>query len=189
MTEPTMTSTDAPAAAPPAADPSTSDGAAVGAAITAAVRTEFDQVVPHLVAALKRDRAFDDLVKRLADTERRLDVRRDRPLAVSVHRLLQRVRRLSMEPETRAALDAEILEILDQAGFGEYGAVGDTFDPDLHDPIAGRTDGGRAQVVEVLASGLASYGDVVIRAQVRVRPATEVLSAQTKHTDTEESRP
>jgi hypothetical protein len=154
-----------------------------------AVRAEFDQVVPHLVAALKRDRAFDDLTRRLADTERRLDARRDRPLAVAVHRLLQRVRRLSMEPETRSALDAEIVATLGRAGFGEFGAVGDTFDPDLHDPIAGRTDGGKGTVAEVLASGLASYRDVVIRAQVRVRPAGEAASTQDTPTDAKESRP
>ena len=144
-----------------------------------AVRDELDAVVPHLVAALKRDRAFDALSARLRETERRLEARRERPMAVAVHRVLCRLRRLSFDDQARAALDAELVEVLTGAGFEEFGSVGEPFDPARHEALAGEAQDGRGVVVELYATGLGCFGQVVTAAQVRVgaeAPSREEVS-------------
>jgi GrpE len=137
-----------------------------------AVKNEFDSVLPHLVAALKRDRAFDALDDRLRRAERRLESRQERPLVLALAGLLHRLRHLDFAPEVKASLDDELVKILEDAGFQEIGAVREPFDPTRHDPIEGRTEQGRGVVVRVLAHGLVSYGDVLLRAKVAVAPAT-----------------
>jgi molecular chaperone GrpE len=139
-------------------------------AIRAAVRAELDKVVPHVVAALKRDRAFDELTNRLREAERRVEARRERPTGVALLKLLHRLRHLDLDREIRSSLDSEIVGILEMAGFTESGAVGEPFDPDRHEPLDGRLSGGAGTVVEVYATGLASFSDTVVRAQVRVAP-------------------
>jgi len=150
------------------------DPADIGEVVRKAVRAEFDEVVPHVVAALKRDRAFDDLQERLRAAERRLDSRRERPVVTALLSLLHRLRHLDFEPDVRSSLDAEIVKILNDAGFEEIGAVGEAFDPARHEPIDGRTSDSNGIVARVYATGLSSFGDIVVRAQVGVTPATDV---------------
>jgi hypothetical protein len=147
--------------------------AAVAELLSAAVRDELDKVVPHIVAALKRDRAFDALAERLRDAERRLEARRERPIGSALLAFLHRLRHLSLDPMISLSLDAEIVRILHQAGFEELGKVGEPFDPAHHEPLEGRTGNGEGRVAEVYATGLASCGEVVVRAQVRVIPNDE----------------
>jgi molecular chaperone GrpE (heat shock protein) len=85
-----------------------------------------------------------------------------------VHRVLQRLRHLEFEPEARSALDAELVEVLAQAGYQEIGAVGEPFDPRRHQALDGVTRHGRGAVVELYATGLACFGQVAVPAQVRV---------------------
>jgi len=85
-----------------------------------------------------------------------------------VHRVLQRLRHLDFDPEARSALDAELTEVLAQAGYQEIGAVGEPFDPARHQALAGETRDGRGAVVELYATGLACFGQVAVPAQVRV---------------------
>jgi hypothetical protein len=139
--------------------------------VRAAVRDELDSVLPHLVAAIKRDRAFDALAERLHNAEGRLEARRERPIAVALLRFLHRLRHLDFDEILRESFDIEIAEILHAAGFEEFGEVGDPYDPARHEPLEGRTVGGTGTVAEVHASGLSSFGDVIVRAQVRLRPA------------------
>jgi molecular chaperone GrpE len=146
------------------------DPGAIGELVRSAVHDEFDAVVPHLLTALKRDRAFDALSDRLREAERRLDSRRERPLAVAVLGLLDHVRHLSFDPEAKSVLEAELVRMLAAAGFEEFGTTGERFDPDLHNAIDGRTSGGRGVVSVVHAAGLRSYGEVVVRAKVAVVP-------------------
>jgi hypothetical protein len=133
-----------------------------------AMREELNQVLPHLLGALKRDRAFDALAARLQETERRLEAHRERPMAVAVHRVLCRLRRLTFDGDARAALDAELVKVLTEAGFEEFGTVGEQFDPVRHEALAGGAEDGRAMVVELYATGLGCFGQVVTAAQVRV---------------------
>ena len=165
----------------PAADPAggedpagAEDGAsAVAEQVQAAVREELDRVIPHVVAALKRDRAFDALQERLQDAERRLDARRDSPVAIALLGFVHRLRHLDFDPAVRSSLDAEIVQILRQAGFEESGSVGERFDPGRHEPIAGRTMDGLGWVAEVHATGLTSYDGIVVRARVGVSATEE----------------
>jgi len=133
-----------------------------------AVRDELDQVMPHLLAALKRDRAFDALAERLRVAERRLEARRERPLAVAVLQVLHRLRHLSFDPVAKTAVDAELVEVLAKAGYEEIGAVGEPFDPARHQALDGASKDGRGVVVELYATGLACFGEVAVPAQVRV---------------------
>jgi len=82
--------------------------------------------------------------------------------------VLQRLRHLDFDPEARSALDAELTEVLAQAGYQEIGAVGEPFDPARHQALAGETRDGRGAVVELYATGLACFGQVAVPAQVRV---------------------
>jgi molecular chaperone GrpE (heat shock protein) len=133
-----------------------------------AIRGELDEVVPHLVAALKRDRAFDALTERLAQAEQRLEARRERPMAVAVLRALHQLRHLDFEPTVKRTLDHELTTVLNAAGFQETGAAGEPFDPARHQPLSGASQGGDGVVAEVYASGLTCFDDVILRAQVRV---------------------
>ena len=133
-----------------------------------AVREELDEVVPHLLAALKRDRAFDAIAARLDDAERRLEARRERPVVVAVHRVLNRLRHLDVDPDAKAALDDELVAVLRGAGYDEIGVVGEPFDLDRHEPLEGETLDGRGTVAHVFARGLTCFGQVVARARVRV---------------------
>jgi hypothetical protein len=146
----------------------TVEAAGLAGEVRQAIREELDQVLPHLLGALKRDRAFDALTARLQETERRLEAHRERPMAVAVHRVLCQLRRLAFDGDARAALDAELVKVLAEAGFEEFGAVGERFDPVRHEALAGAAEGGRAVVVELYATGLGCFGQVVKAAQVRV---------------------
>lgn len=146
----------------------TTEATGLAGEVRQAMREELDQVLPHLLGALKRDRAFDALAARLQETERRLEAHRERPMAVAVHRVLCRLRRLALDGDARAALDAELVEVLTEAGFEEFGAVGEPFDPARHEALAGEVQDGRAVVVELYATGLGCFGQVVTAAQVRV---------------------
>lgn len=133
-----------------------------------AIRGELDEVVPHLVAALKRDRAFDALTERLVQAEKRLEARRERPIAVGLLRVLHQLRHLKFELTVKQTLDHELTAVLTAAGFQETGSVGEPFDPARHQPLSGASQGGDVVVAEVYASGLACFDDVIVRAQVRV---------------------
>jgi hypothetical protein len=167
---PAEASAEAPAEAPAAV------ASSLAGLVRAAVREELDEILPHVVVAIKRDRAFDELSDRLSKAERRLEARRERPLAVAVHRHLNRLRHLDFDPAVKDSLEAELVKILRAADFDEIGRVGEEYDPARHDALGGRVIDGKGTVAEVHASGLSSVGDVIIRAQVRVSPRTGVTS-------------
>jgi GrpE len=135
-----------------------------------AMREELEPILPHVLAALKRDQAFDDLSDRLARAERRLAVRGERPLVVAVHRFLNRLRHLDFDPPVKESLAAELVRILKDAGCNETGRAGDSYDPACHEALGGRAVNGEGTVAEVHASGLSCAGDVIVRAKVRVAP-------------------
>ena len=146
--------------------------------IRAAVHDELDWLPDHVLAIVKRDRAFDDLNDRLRSAERRLETRRERPLIVALHRLLSRLRRLDFDQDVKESLDTEIVQILASAGISEIGQVEEPYDPARHEALQGHTAAdGTAAVVEVLATGLSSFDDVIVRSQVRIAPDADPDSA------------
>lgn len=152
----------------PTAEPALA--ASVADAVRVAVRDEFDQVLQHVVDALRRNSAFDELSDRLRTAERRLETRRERPLVAALHRLLDHLRHLDFDESVKSVLDAEIVAMLREAGFEETGRVGEAYDPARHEAIGGRSEGGRATVARVDTRGLSSFGDVVFRAKVQITP-------------------
>jgi molecular chaperone GrpE (heat shock protein) len=139
-------------------------------AIRAAVHAEFDEVLPFVVEALRRNKAFDDINDRLRTAERRLEARRERPVIVGVHHVLDRIRHLDFDQAIKQALDDDLTRVLGEAGYHETGQVGEDFDPARHDAIDGRAIDGKAVVTKVHSYGLISFSDVVVRAKVQISP-------------------
>lgn len=144
------------------------DADALAETLRAAVRSELDEVVPHVVTALKRHDAVAGLTERLDRAERRLGERERRPLVAGVRRVLAMVRRMDFEPAARDAVLAELEALLVGAGYTEFGETGEPFDTDRHEAIDGSAPEGGAHVAEVLDPGLETLGEVVVRARVRV---------------------
>jgi hypothetical protein len=146
---------------PPSADPD---------AIRAAVHAEFDEVLPYVVEALRRNNAFDEINDRLRAAERRLEARRERPVIAGVHQVLDRIRHFDFDPEIKQAIEDDVVGLLTEAGYEETGQVDEAYDPGRHDAIEGRAVDGQALVTKVHTRGLTSYGDVVVRAKVEISP-------------------
>ena len=138
--------------------------------IRAAVHAEFTPVLHYVADALGRNSAFDELSDRLRAAERRLEARRERPLAAAVYYLLDRLRHLDFDPAIKRELEADIVRMLYEAGFEETGQVGEAYNPAWHEAIDGRAVDGRARVTEIYTRGLSCVGDVVFRARVQVLP-------------------
>ncbi len=144
-------------------------------AIRAAVHAEFDEVLPYVLEALRRNNAFDEINDRLRAAERRIQARQERPVIVNVHRVLDRIRHLDLDQAVKQALEDDIARLLAEAGYEETGRVGEDYDPDRHEAIDGRALDGRAVVTKVHTRGLTSFGDVVVRAKVEISPGPSAL--------------
>lgn len=137
------------------------------------VRHELDQVLPHVVTALKRHDGVAELRRRLDEAEKRLADREQRPLIAGVRRVLGVVRRLDFEPDAKEAIATELERLLVGAGYQEFGEVGETFDPVRHEVVDGEAGAGSAVVTALLEPGLETLGEVVARAKVTVGSAGE----------------
>lgn len=138
--------------------------------IRAAVRAEFDEVLPHVLEALRRNNAFEEINERLRAAERRIEARRERPVIVALHRVLDRIRHLDLDREIKQALVDDITHVLAEAGFQETGTAGENYDPVRHAAIDGYAVNGSAVVTKVHTRGLTSFGDVVVQAKVEISP-------------------
>jgi molecular chaperone GrpE (heat shock protein) len=159
--------------------PVTGSGLPAGAAeaIRTAVHAEFDEVLPYLVEALRKNNAFDEINDRLRAAERRIEARQERPVIISLHQVLDRIRHLDFDPTIKQALDEDLARMLTEVGYQETGQVGEDYDPARHDAIHGRAEDGRALVSKVHSHGLVSFSDVVVRAKVEISP--ELVTAGT----------
>ena len=131
-----------------------------------AIRDDLERIAAHLVPFLKS--SYADTLARLDRAERQLASRRDRPVIAGIHDVLCSVRRLQNEPNLGGAVEELLVNLLDRAGYREFGDVGDDFDPAWYEAIGGETERGRGRVVRVYRRGLACYGDLFIRASVEV---------------------
>jgi hypothetical protein len=139
-------------------------------AIRAAVHAEFDEVLPYVVEALRRNNAFDEISDRLRAAERRIESRQERPVIIGLHRVLDRIRHLDFDEAIKQALDEDLTRVLGEAGYQESGQVGEEYQPARHDAIDGRAVDGQAVVTKVHSCGLISFSDVVVRAKVEISP-------------------
>lgn len=145
------------------------DGAESTEQLALTVRHELDQVLPHVVTALKRHDGVAELRHRLDLAEKRLADREQRPLVGGLRRVLGMVRRLDVEPEeSKEAIASELERVLVGAGYEEFGEVGETFDPRRHEAVDGEAGEGTAVVVDLLEPGLETLGEIVARAKVTV---------------------
>jgi hypothetical protein len=137
-------------------------------ALSGAVRHEFDQVLPHLVTALKRDDGVAELRRRLDLAEKRLADRNQRPLIRGLRQVLILVRSLDFEPDPKEAITVELERVLLGAGYEEFGEVGEGFDPARHVALGGEAPIGAPIITNLLEPGLETLGEVVVRAKVEV---------------------
>jgi molecular chaperone GrpE (heat shock protein) len=144
-------------------------------AIRTAVHAEFDEVLPYVVEALRRNNAFDEINDRLRAAERRIEARQERPVVIGVHRVLDRIRHLEFDLAIKQALADDIARVLAEAGYQETGHVGEDYDPARHEAIDGRAVDGKAAIITVHTHGLTSFGDVVVRAKVEISPGPSAL--------------
>lgn len=115
-------------------------------------------------------RQYESTQERIRLLEVRIRNRQERPLINRMAELLAEVRRLHSGADIKTHVEEALLEALKSFGYHETGAVGESFDPVLHKPVAGSV--GQAGVVAVVYQhGLASYGDVIKQALVEVAPA------------------
>ena len=152
------------------------DAQAIQTEVRLAVRAELDEVLPHVVSALKRHDAVADLTRRLDDAEKRLAERGSRPLVAGVRRALNTIRKLDFEGEVKGAIVGELERLLVGAGYAEFGEIGEPFDPARHDAIAGASDTGEPAVLQVFEPGLETLGEIVAPARVRVGDAEQEAS-------------
>lgn len=139
-------------------------------AIRAAVHAELDDVLPYVVEALRKNKAFDEISDRLRAAERRIESRQERPVVIGLHGVLDRIRHLDFDQAVRQALEDDLTRVLGEAGYQETGQDGEDYDPVRHEAIDGRAADGKAVVTKVHSRGLASFGEVVIRAKVEISP-------------------
>ena len=137
-------------------------------AAIAEMRQDLDRLVPHLLAALKRNEV--DERQRVSDLERAAKEIPTWPMAVGVNRFLHRMLQTDMEPELRTSIVKELGAILTGAGFSPLGKVGDLFDPERHVIVESESEPGPGEwvVSKVYARGLESFGGVVDKAKVMV---------------------
>jgi molecular chaperone GrpE (heat shock protein) len=151
--------------------------------IRAAIRAEFDEVLPHVLEALRRNRAFEEINERLRAAERRIEARQERPVIVGLHRVLDRIRHLDLDREIKQALENDITHTLAEAGYQETGTAGEAYDPVRHAAIGGWAVNGSAVVTKVHTRGLTSFGDVLVQAKVEISPeASQATPAATPAT-------
>jgi hypothetical protein len=142
-------------------------------AIRAAICAEFDKVLPHVLEAVRRNNAFDEISDRLRAAERRIEARRERPVIIGLHRVLDRIRHLDLDHEIKQALEVDITHTLAEAGYQETGMAGEDYDPVRHAAIGGQAVNGSAVVTKVHTRGLTSFGDVVVQAKVEISPTAD----------------
>lgn len=141
--------------------------------LSLALRHELDQVLPHVVTALKRHDGVAELRRRLDLAEKRLADRQQRPLVNGLRRVLGMVRKLDFEPDAKEAIASELERVLVGAGYEEFGEIGESFDPQRHEAVDGAGGEGAAVVAELLEPGLETLGEVVARAKVEVATGGE----------------
>lgn len=136
--------------------------------LSVALRHELDQVLPHVVTALKRHDGVAELRRRLDLAEKRLADRGQRPLVAGLRRVLAMVRRLDFDADAKEAISSELERVLVGAGYEEFGEAGESFDPLRHEAVDATAGEGTTVVLELLEPGLETLGEVVVRAKVEV---------------------
>lgn len=156
------------------ADPlqSLSDG------VCAAVREELDEVLPHVVNALKANDAARALAERLQVAERQLSERSNRPLVAGIRKVLRTARRLDYDSDAKDTLVGELEQLLIGAGYTEFGEVGERFVPGRHQALDGQAPGTAVIVAEIFEPGLETLGEIIVPAQVKVGSAPDANQAE-----------
>jgi molecular chaperone GrpE len=179
-----VSAADSVAQVPPGPEPSPDQARELATHVSAAMRDELDQILPHVVQALKRHDGVADLSRRLDRAERRLAERESRPLVAGLRRVLVTARRVDLDPQVHEAIVGELERVLVGAGYAEFGEVGEPFDPTRHEAVETATSptgsAGGTVVTEVLEPGLETLGEIVVPARVLVGPA-DTSTTQESH--------
>lgn len=149
----------------------------------AALADSLDQVVPHLVATLKRNQAFDSILSRLDAAEKQLAARREAPLAAVLLRTMNEIHRMDhLDRATRRALVQGVAASIRRSGYELLiPQLGDDVEAATCEVVSGDADGDQLTVASVEAIGLACLGDPIVRAKVSVGPPRPLDATDTDH--------
>lgn len=118
----------------------------------AAIKQDFEQILPALVDALKRNRYFDEMERQLRRAEKVAEAWRDWPLVVGVHDVILTMR---AAPSSDPAIVEQLADILYRsAGVEEFGFVGEEVDPTQVEISSSEGDGSSIVVSESQRPGL-----------------------------------
>lgn len=133
------------------------------------LQEDFDRFIPHLADALRRDRAFDELVRRTEAAEKKLAARADRPIVFALFQTLSRIRSLDIPEVAKKTVEDELLDVLNKFDYSETTTeIGSKFDPSIHTSISGQVDGNTAVITKVYTEGWTFLGEMLVEAEVQV---------------------
>jgi hypothetical protein len=132
------------------------------------LRQDLEKIAGHLRPLLTEQYRGTEV--RIRALETCIRNRRERPLILVLANLLSDVRRLDSDADVKVHVEETVLDALFSAGYQEFGAPGDPFDPARYEPLSGSI-GAAGVVRQVHRHGLECYGDVIIKAQVEIGPA------------------
>ncbi|OAD97730.1 hypothetical protein [Arthrobacter sp. OY3WO11] len=116
------------------------------------IKRDVEQILPSLVDALKRNRYFDEMEKRLRRAERVAEAWRDLPLLVGVHDVILAMR---ATPNHDPVFVEQLSDVLYRsAGVEEFGLIGEEIDPTMLEIYSSEGTGPRIIIREVQRPGL-----------------------------------
>lgn len=122
------------------------------AADVAEIKRDVEQILPALVDALKRNRYFDEMDKRLRRAEMVAEAWRDLPLVIGVHDVILTMR---AAPGSDQAIVEQLADVLYRsAGIEEFGLAGEEIDPTMAEISSSEGTGPRIIVHESQRPGL-----------------------------------
>ncbi|MCZ2817271.1 hypothetical protein [Modestobacter sp. VKM Ac-2984] len=122
------------------------------AADISGLKADVDSILPSLVTALKRDRAFDEVQAQLRSAQRVAEAWREWPLVLTVHEAVLHLRRL--DDDGHRWLEEHLLQGLAGSGVEEFGFPGEEVALDHVEVVAATGTGPRPVVVETHRPGL-----------------------------------
>lgn len=114
---------------------------------------DIEQILPAVLSALKRDRAFEELQHQLRQAQGALAAWQDLPLIVSIHDALLQMRQQGLSSDW-LWMEQMLLDALDRVGVTEFGFPGEVVEPETVEITSASGEGAKLRVVTTHRPGL-----------------------------------